>query len=333
MSTPNDQSNPAAATPAYLVDGPGGSAYVAGSPPPFTPTGVVNLTAGTATSNVALGSASPTTLIQNTGAKDAYVKLGVGNTVTAALTDTLVQAGSYYVMATGVNTYLAAITATGSSALKITTGTGIPVLSGGSGGGGGGGAVTVADGADAAEGTTTDAAVTDPTAAATLVALGKGELTLAGSKTETAPASDTASSGLNGRLQRIAQRLTSLIALLPTSLGAKTGAGSLSVVAASDGFSVASAKSATSALTSVSASASSGTILASNASRLGGTVMNDTGGAILYLKLNSGAASLTSYTVALVAGAYYEIPFGYTGAITGIWASASGAARVTEFTA
>lgn len=44
-----------------------------------------------------------------------------------------------------------------------------------------------------------------------------------GSLTETAPASDTASSGLNGRLQRIAQRLTSLIALLPTSLGAGGG--------------------------------------------------------------------------------------------------------------
>lgn len=39
-----------------------------------------------------------------------------------------------------------------------------------------------------------------------------------GGLTETAPASDTASSGLNGRLQRIAQRITSLIALLPTSL-------------------------------------------------------------------------------------------------------------------
>lgn len=40
-----------------------------------------------------------------------------------------------------------------------------------------------------------------------------------GAVNETAPASDTASSGLNGRLQRIAQRVTSLIALLPTSLG------------------------------------------------------------------------------------------------------------------
>ncbi len=52
--------------------------------------------------------------------------------------------------------------------------------------------------------------------------------------TETAPASDTASSGLNGRLQRIAQRITSLIALLPASLGQKTMAASLAVTLASD---------------------------------------------------------------------------------------------------
>lgn len=44
-----------------------------------------------------------------------------------------------------------------------------------------------------------------------------------GGLTETAPATDTASSGLNGRLQRIAQRITSLIALLPTALGASGG--------------------------------------------------------------------------------------------------------------
>lgn len=39
-----------------------------------------------------------------------------------------------------------------------------------------------------------------------------------GSLTEVAPATDTASSGLNGRLQRIAQRITSLIVLLPAAL-------------------------------------------------------------------------------------------------------------------
>lgn len=54
-----------------------------------------------------------------------------------------------------------------------------------------------------------------------------------GGLTETAPASDTASSGLNGRLQRIAQRLTSLIALQP-SIGTAASAASLSVTVATD---------------------------------------------------------------------------------------------------
>lgn len=44
------------------------------------------------------------------------------------------------------------------------------------------------------------------------------EITELGAVTETAPATDTASSGLNGRLQRVAQRLTSLIALVPSAL-------------------------------------------------------------------------------------------------------------------
>lgn len=55
-----------------------------------------------------------------------------------------------------------------------------------------------------------------------------------GATTETAPATDTAVSGLNGRLQRIAQRLTSLIGLFPSSIGQKNMAGSLSVAVASD---------------------------------------------------------------------------------------------------
>lgn len=57
---------------------------------------------------------------------------------------------------------------------------------------------------------------------------------LTGSLTETAPGTDTASSGLNGRLQRIAQRLTSLIALLPGSLGQKARTASLAVTLSSE---------------------------------------------------------------------------------------------------
>lgn len=45
---------------------------------------------------------------------------------------------------------------------------------------------------------------------------------LTGALTETAPATDTASSGLNGRLQRIAQRLTSLIAQVGPRAAAST---------------------------------------------------------------------------------------------------------------
>ena len=43
--------------------------------------------------------------------------------------------------------------------------------------------------------------------------------TLTGAVTETAPASDTASSGLNGRLQRVAQNLTALYTAMTTGLG------------------------------------------------------------------------------------------------------------------
>jgi hypothetical protein len=44
-----------------------------------------------------------------------------------------------------------------------------------------------------------------------------------GGLTESAPANDTASSGLNGRLQRIAQRVSSMIGLLPAALGVQGG--------------------------------------------------------------------------------------------------------------
>jgi hypothetical protein len=108
----------------------------------------------------------------------------------------------------------------------------------------------VADGDNLALGSTTDAAVTNPSTNSSLIAFVRGMLTalnlgataakqedlktLAGAVTETAPATDTASSGLNGRLQRIAQRITALIALVPAALGSQTNAGSLSVAPSKD---------------------------------------------------------------------------------------------------
>jgi hypothetical protein len=147
-----------------------------------------------------------------------------------------------------------------------------------------------------------------------------------GSLTETAPATDTASSGLNGRLQRIAQRVTSLIALLPASLGTKTGAASLAVTLASDDL-----RSATAAFTSVNSANASTNILALNAARKGAVIVN-TAANILYLDLTGGTAAVTRYAAALATGEEYQVPFGYSGLITGIWAAdGAGAALVTEF--
>jgi hypothetical protein len=72
-------------------------------------------------------------------------------------------------------------------------------------------------------------------------------------------------------------------------------------------------------------------ILAASGARLGATIFNDSS-AVLYLALGTVAASTTNFTVKMVADAYYEVPFGYTGEIRGIWASATGSARVGEIT-
>jgi len=89
-----------------------------------------------------------------------------------------------------------------------------------------------------------------------------------------------------------------------------------------------SQKCATATKTNVSGSASSTQLLAANTSRLGATIYNDSS-AIMYLNLGSTATS-TDFTVKLEQDDYYEVPFGYTGVINAIWASATGAARITE---
>lgn len=79
--------------------------------------------------------------------------------------------------------------------------------------------------------------------------------------------------------------------------------------------------------------ATSTTILAANAQRKGASIIN-TSTAILYLDMSGGTATATTrHHVQLTQGAYFEVPFGYTGLITGIWASdAGGSANVAEYT-
>ncbi len=89
-------------------------------------------------------------------------------------------------------------------------------------------------------------------------------------------------------------------------------------------------KAPTSLTTSVGSSATTVTLLASNSDRVGATIYNDSTVA-LYVKLGA-AASTTSFTIKMAADSYYEVPFGYTGVIDGIWVSATGNARIVEIT-
>lgn len=73
------------------------------------------------------------------------------------------------------------------------------------------------------------------------------------------------------------------------------------------------------------------TLLAANASRSGATIFNE-GAANLVLLLGAGA-SASAYTLVMAPGSYYEVPFGYTGIVTGFWTATGYVARMVEFTA
>lgn len=128
--------------------------------------------------------------------------------------------------------------------------------------------------------------------------------------------------------------LASIDAGIPAALGSTTSANSMPVVIASDQAAIPTSApaSSTSTLTSVAAAASSTSLLALNTSRKQATFFNDST-AILYLKLGT-TASTTSYTVQIPSNGYYELPgiSVYTGAIQGIWSSATGNVRITELT-
>jgi hypothetical protein len=88
--------------------------------------------------------------------------------------------------------------------------------------------------------------------------------------------------------------------------------------------------------TNVAAAAADTMVLAANKYRAMAMITNDSV-ATLYLKLGTGA-SLTSHTVQIPRGGYYELPQGsgasgnavYNGQINGYWSAALGSARVTE---
>lgn len=85
------------------------------------------------------------------------------------------------------------------------------------------------------------------------------------------------------------------------------------------------------AFTSVPSGITSVVILAANANRKGGIIINTDANDLL-LDLTAGTASATRHAKRLPTNGEFQVPFGYTGAITGVWAAdGTGAALVTEF--
>ena len=85
-------------------------------------------------------------------------------------------------------------------------------------------------------------------------------------------------------------------------------------------------------LANVASSATSVTIFAANARATKRVLYNDSS-ATLYLRFASGTASTTSFSVLVPTNTLYEFPGApiYRGVVTGIWASANGSARTTEY--
>lgn len=89
----------------------------------------------------------------------------------------------------------------------------------------------------------------------------------------------------------------------------------------------------TSTPTTVASSATTVSLLAANNNRKGATITNEST-AVLYVAFGA-TASVTAYVLTIAGAAaapfaYYEVPFGYVGQISGIWASAAGNARINE---
>jgi hypothetical protein len=90
----------------------------------------------------------------------------------------------------------------------------------------------------------------------------------------------------------------------------------------------------TATLTSVAASVTSVTVIAANTNRRGLRLHAVTSSAVCYVRMGGGtaAAALGGHSFDMQPGALYEDPDGYTGAVTAIWATATGGLNVTELT-
>ncbi len=88
---------------------------------------------------------------------------------------------------------------------------------------------------------------------------------------------------------------------------------------------------ATSNISFLTASVTSQLLTGSNSSRVGLTVFNNST-ANAWVRLG-GPVQTNAFSFKMTAGDYYETPYGYTGRLDILWATATGSAMLTEVTA
>ncbi len=139
---------------------------------------------------------------------------------------------------------------------------------------------------------------------------------------------------VNGTLDSAIAAIVSAAGELQVKLTAATATVPVSVAAALDvsaaTVNVKPTRAATGTRTSVAAAAVDTLLLAANANRISCVIYNDSTAA-LYVGIGTTAASTSNFTFKLDAGGVYE-DYDFTGQIRGIWASATGNARITEKT-
>jgi hypothetical protein len=96
----------------------------------FNVSGNAALAASNVSANVALPTGDQTILVTNAGSVDAFLKMGATSGVTASTSGLYLGAGSQMTLAVGPNTYLAGVTASGSTTINIAQGVGVPALGG-----------------------------------------------------------------------------------------------------------------------------------------------------------------------------------------------------------
>lgn len=130
-----------------------------------------------------------------------------------------------------------------------------------------------------------------------------------GAPAEAAASTDTGTFGIIPFIKRALQNWTTLLARMPVSLGAKTGAASLSVVPASDATYITTTRTAT--LVNRSGTITTGgaaqVLAAANTARKSFTVQNNSAGD-LWINEIGGTAVLSQPSLKIASGSMYEAP-------------------------